>query len=213
MSTGTVQSAPFDAIINQVGDGYLQIGFTNDSGGALVEGQEVIIKSNGKLDKRDADGEFPIGIVYKGGANGARVGVKVRAGAQLNVVIKGGAATPGQFVRNNGNVDATTGLAEVVASPVNAYSGFIVIEGAAQDGVAKVLFLPATRGGAGSFLVQTLAAYTADNEGTPYSSVPGALGDAATLVDVNALRAAVENLRVSYEDLRTKLIATGVVTA
>ena len=51
----------------------------------------------------------------------------------------------------------------------------------------------------------TLAAYTADDESAAYSSTPAALTDAATLVDLNALRTAYENLRAAFEDLRTQL--------
>ncbi len=49
----------------------------------------------------------------------------------------------------------------------------------------------------------TLAAYTADDESATYG--------AATVAELNALRAAYENLRAMTEDLRSKLIAAGVV--
>lgn len=50
---------------------------------------------------------------------------------------------------------------------------------------------------------QVAAAYTADDESTPYG--------AATVTELNALRAAVENLRAMTEDVRAKLIAAKVL--
>lgn len=47
----------------------------------------------------------------------------------------------------------------------------------------------------------TMPAYTADNESAAYTATPAALSDAATLVDVNALRTAVENLRPFVESI------------
>ena len=50
---------------------------------------------------------------------------------------------------------------------------------------------------------RTLSAYTADNEGTPYTGIDNAQAGTvyATVADLNALRAAVENLRGFTEDL------------
>lgn len=50
---------------------------------------------------------------------------------------------------------------------------------------------------------ETLAPYVSNPESSAYGT-----NDVANL---NALRVAYENLRVSYEDLRSKLIAAGVV--
>ncbi len=47
---------------------------------------------------------------------------------------------------------------------------------------------------------KTLANYTANNQGSAFSSTPLALLNAATLTDLNALRVAYENLRSFTED-------------
>lgn len=47
----------------------------------------------------------------------------------------------------------------------------------------------------------TLGAYTSDLESAAYTSTPAALVNAATLVDLNALRTAYEVVRVHHEDL------------
>lgn len=49
----------------------------------------------------------------------------------------------------------------------------------------------------------TLDAYTSDDESAAYSSTPVDLASAATLVDLNALRTAYENLRAQVESIRT----------
>lgn len=63
-------------------------------------------------------------------------------------------------------------------------------------------------GRATAVVQQIAAAYTADAESVEYSGDPNEL---AMVSDVNALRAAYENLRAMTEDLRTKLIAAGVL--
>jgi hypothetical protein len=58
---------------------------------------------------------------------------------------------------------------------------------------------------------QTLSAYTTSNRSAAFVSTPGALGTAATLADLNTLRASYEVLRLAYDDLRTKLQTTTLV--
>ena len=58
---------------------------------------------------------------------------------------------------------------------------------------------------------QTLNAYTTNAQSAAYTSTPGTLGAAATLTDLNTLRAAYENLRLSYDNLRTILKNTTLV--
>lgn len=55
---------------------------------------------------------------------------------------------------------------------------------------------------------QVLNAYTTDTESGAYT---GAADGEAKLTDLNALRVAYENLRASYDDLRTKLITSTLV--
>lgn len=54
---------------------------------------------------------------------------------------------------------------------------------------------------------RSLAAYTANAQGTPYTGGPADLTGAAKVDDLNALRVAVENQRVYTEDLAGLLIA------
>jgi hypothetical protein len=56
---------------------------------------------------------------------------------------------------------------------------------------------------------QTLAAYTTNAESSAYT---GATDGEAKLSDLNDLRVAYENLRTAFDDMRTKLIATKLVS-
>lgn len=60
---------------------------------------------------------------------------------------------------------------------------------------------------------RTLVAYTPDPETTAYTGIDNtAVGTVfAQLTDLQALRVAYENLRASHEDLRTKMLATGLI--
>jgi hypothetical protein len=58
---------------------------------------------------------------------------------------------------------------------------------------------------------QALVTYASDPEATAYATL-GAGADIASMADLNLLRVAFENLRTMVEDLRTKLIATSVVS-
>ena len=60
---------------------------------------------------------------------------------------------------------------------------------------------------------QATNAYTSDGEGSAYTGIDNLqVGTVyATVADLNTLRVAYETLRASYDDLRTKLITTGIV--
>jgi hypothetical protein len=60
---------------------------------------------------------------------------------------------------------------------------------------------------------QTLNAYTTDSEAIAYTGLATGLGATpyASVTDLNALRVAYQNLRASYDDLRTKLQNTTLV--
>lgn len=58
---------------------------------------------------------------------------------------------------------------------------------------------------------QTLSAYTTNSQSAAYVATPASLALAATLADLNILRVAYENIRASYDDLRTKLKVTTLV--
>jgi len=55
---------------------------------------------------------------------------------------------------------------------------------------------------------QTTLPYVSDPEAVPYV---GAVDGEAKLNDLNALRVAYENLRISYDDLLAKLKSSGIV--
>lgn len=140
MSTGTVQAAENNVIRDLVSDA-LQLGFTNDSGGDLSEGQEVIFKTNGKLDKRDAGTELPVGIVVKGGANGEKVTIRTFATAVIMGVATGGAIEEGTPVKPNGSL--TSGVPQYVAAVAGDYCVGIACVGAAQDASMRVMIMNA----------------------------------------------------------------------
>ena len=60
---------------------------------------------------------------------------------------------------------------------------------------------------------QVLSAYTSDSEGVAYTGIDNAQAGTvyATVADLNQLRVAYETLRAAHDDLRTKLITTGIV--
>lgn len=61
---------------------------------------------------------------------------------------------------------------------------------------------------------QTLNAYTTDPETSAYSGIASGVGGTpyAQLSDLNILRLAYENLRLAYDDLRSKLKTTTLIT-
>lgn len=62
-------------------------------------------------------------------------------------------------------------------------------------------------------LQQTVASYTTNNTST-YTGIDNTSGslDYASITDLNALRTAYENLKTSYNDLRTKLISSRLIS-
>ena len=58
---------------------------------------------------------------------------------------------------------------------------------------------------------QKLSPYISDPENVTYTTV-GSGGDIASMADLNALRAAYENLRVMVEELRDRLVDSHVVS-
>lgn len=137
--TGTIQSAA-PQVITDITNDALQVSFVNTSGGALVSGQEVTIKTNGEVDKRDAGTELPHGIVIVGGANNARVTVRLFGQAIINAIIKLAGANAGALVKPNGTIDAT-GVPQYVATTDGDYVSGYVIKGGLVDTAVKVLIL------------------------------------------------------------------------
>ena len=139
--TGTIDNAAPQVITDLKHDA-LQLGFTNDSGAALSEGQEVILKTAGTVDKRSSGTTRPIGVVIKGGANAARVTVRTCFTAVLNGIAKGGTINAGTFVKPNGTLNAD-GKPQYVAAVAWDYSLAIVVKGGAVDSEIKIAILDA----------------------------------------------------------------------
>lgn len=139
--TGTVDTVAPQVITDLKSDA-LQLGFTNGSGAALTEGQEVILKTDGTVNKRAAGTSKPIGIVIKGGADAARVTVRTCFGAVVNGIAKGGTINPGTYVVPNGNKNADS-KSEYVAAASGDYALAIVIKGGAVNAEIKIAILDA----------------------------------------------------------------------
>ena len=137
--TGTIDNAAPQVITDLKHDA-LQLGFTNDSGAALSEGQEVILKTAGTVDKRSSGTTKPIGIVIKGGANAARVTVRTCFTAVLNGIAKGGTINAGTYVKPNGTL-ASDGKPQYVAAASGDYSLAIVVKGGVVDSEIKIAIL------------------------------------------------------------------------
>lgn len=138
--TGSVHSASLTVFPDLRGDA-LQIGFVNDTGGELVKGQEVFLKSGGGLGKRDDGSTIPFGVVITGGADGEKVTVRTFLTASVTAVAKGGTLNPGAAVVPNGNVNS--GRPEYVAAGNSANYCAIVIKGGAADAEILVGILDA----------------------------------------------------------------------
>jgi len=131
--TGTIQNAA-TVIISDLRHDALQLSFVNDSGITLTPGQEVMLKTDGTIDKRDAGSEIPLGIVVVAGENGKRVTVRTYFTAVIKGKAIGGAINAGVLVRPNGNKNDTTFIPEYVASTTADISVGLVIKGATQNG-------------------------------------------------------------------------------
>ena len=233
------------------------MGFINDAGEELKKGQEVILKADGTIDKRDAGSETPIGIVMKGGADGERILVKTFYTALVYGIAKGGAINAGSYLKQDSTKDAYDRFNYLVIAGTDK-SISQAITAADEDAVMTIGVIDGiyVAGSDAAYTQQTIAAYTADDESVAYSgattmtdvtdssggtavgtlaavSGTGDDGDVndnfaelatqvaaakadillkATLADLNALRVAYETLRASYDDMRTQLIASGLVT-
>jgi len=166
--TGTIQeSAPL--VITDMRSDALQLGFVNDSGGVLTPGQEVTLKTDGTIDKRDAGSDIPLGIVIKGGADGERVTVRTYFTAVVKGKAIGGALNAGVLVKPNGLKDATTFIPEFVASTSSDYTVGMVIKGALLNGAIIVGILDGiVAGNDHAYTSEELAAYAADIENVAY---------------------------------------------
>ncbi len=206
--TGTIQDAAAMVITDLRSDA-LQLGFTNDSGEALTKGQEVTLKTDGTIDKRDAGTELPIGVVVKGNDDGKRVTVRTYFTAVVLGKAKGGALTAGELVVPNGTKDSTTYVPEFIAATSSDYAVGVVLKGASLDGEIKVGILDGiVAANDHAYASQELAAYVADDESAAYDG-----SDAAELlVELNALREAYENLRAYVEDISAKLVTSGILS-
>lgn len=116
----------------------LNLSFINDNGAALEKGMEVKVDGNNLVAERAA-GDFPIGYVTVGGADGERVTVRVIGEAVMKAHAKGGTIAAGAFVKPNGTINAS-GLPEYVAA-TTGYALAIVITGGAVDTDLDILIL------------------------------------------------------------------------
>lgn len=225
MSTGTIQDAA-PLVITDMRSDALQLSFVNDSGDDLVAGDEVILKTDGTVDKRDAGTELPLGIVIKGAADGERVTVRTPFMAVLKGVANGGTINAGSFVKPNGSKTNSLPQYEVVSA--NDYALGLVLKGGIAGativiGVVDGIF---AGGEASAFTAQELAAYVEDDESAAYvaltvttdptdwasAAAKADLANLADLDDVNALRVAYENLKDYAEDIAAKLVTAGILT-
>jgi hypothetical protein len=126
--TGTIQPASNQTLKNWEKD-CVHLSFVNDSGAALVVGQEVTLKTTGKVDKRNAGTDVPIGMVWIGGADQERVTVRLNCNLTMKAKAIGGTLNAGTFVVPNGNIDSTYETPEVIAAAEGDYVTMIVIKG------------------------------------------------------------------------------------
>lgn len=141
--TGTVMDKAAQTIKNMNSD-CLQVSFVNDSGGILYEGQEVILKTTGLIDKRTTGVQKPLGIVVVGGADGKDITVRVYCLMILRAKAIGGTLNAGTFVKQNGNISTTTGAVEVVAAAEGDIVSHYVLKGGAANAeiTVGVLYSP-----------------------------------------------------------------------
>lgn len=138
-STGTIQDEAAQVIFNKAGH-RLTMTAVNDSGARLNPGTEVILKSNGTLDKRDAGTEFPLGVVEIGADNGNRPTVSLNGNMLMEVAPSTGTINAGTFVKPNGTVNAA-GYPVVVAAVAGDYASMLVVKQATAPALIKVLVL------------------------------------------------------------------------
>jgi len=138
--TGTFQSTPATGI-KWKEEGNIQLPVVNGSGEDLVNGQEVIMKSDGTLDKRDAGTEFPIGVVAVGGKDGDRVTIHANFSAIIHASAKGAAHNPGAEVVPDGTL--TEGRVNYIAATAGDFvSGLVLTDAASTGDAIRVGILP-----------------------------------------------------------------------
>lgn len=207
--TGTIQSAASQVVANEDHD-RLQLSFVNGSGGELVQGQEVTLKSDGTVDKRDATTENALGTVVVGGANTNKVTVRINCTRTLNAHAKGGTLTAGTAAYPDGTFDAD-GTPNYLTQSSGVVSA-IVLKGNTVGGAVIIGILNAPHQiDTGNLTPAAEPAYSSDAESVAYTGITPTTLDAASITDLNALRTAYENLRTYTEGLVTALKATGVI--
>lgn len=97
--------------------------------------------------------------------------------------------------------DGTVGLGEADGTTLGGPAALIGFYGQTPTGQAPPY---STTGEAAD---RTLAAYASTPAAAPYTATPATLGDAATLADLNTLRAAYEAQRAASADLRALVVA------
>lgn len=131
MSTGTVQSAKV-TIVKDLRKDILALSFVNDSGGELFSGQEVTLKTDGTIDKRDAGTELPLGTVKIGAVDSERVVVYTVFKHSVKGIATGGALDAGVYVKPNGTLDSSN-RPQYVAIGDEEYALGLTITSALED--------------------------------------------------------------------------------
>lgn len=140
MSTGTIQDAAL-LIITDLRHDALQLGFTNDSGGALTKGDEVTLKVDGSVDLRSLGTEYPLGIVVVGAADGERVTVRTPFTALMDVTnVNAGTIDAGDLLIPKGTKDANGRPNYDIAAATNL-SMVMALTQAATTAIVKVAVL------------------------------------------------------------------------
>lgn len=138
--TETIQSAAYQTVLNKI-DG-INMDFTNDSGARLEEGQEVILKTTGKVDKRTTGAQIAIGVVYRAGDNQKKVGVRTYFVQTQRAQAKSSALNAGALVYQNGSLNSTTKYPEVVLATTGNICTMIVYYPGAENAEVRVGILP-----------------------------------------------------------------------
>lgn len=100
---------------------------------ALNQGTAVYLSGNNTVKKLVDGSEFPIGVVFSGGAAGTKLSVEVGPCVRdLVGISKGSALASGDFAIADGTFDAD-GRPNYVAASAGAFANAIVIAGGAED--------------------------------------------------------------------------------
>lgn len=138
--TGSIQDkAP--QVFMDLEYGSINVSFVNDSGAALTQGQEVVFKAAGTIDKRSTGAQFPLGVVVTGAEDGERAVVNVLASYTAEVEAAG-TLVAGDFVYPNGNKNSV-GRPIVAKCSTGQLSMAVVMKGGTVGTVVKVIYLRA----------------------------------------------------------------------